>query len=115
MIAVLFAIHLVGIQATAPKLSFLLVPAGPAIRWVAGATFALYLFHLPIAQFLAAVLPGSVDAMWRRAVLMIGTLVLVFLAAELTERRKNLWRRWILAIIPSAPAALPSPEKSYIP
>jgi peptidoglycan/LPS O-acetylase OafA/YrhL len=65
------------------------------VRWLAGATFTLYLLHVPIAQFLAAVSPWQVGTLREQILVVAGTFSVVFLVAEYTERRKTAWRRVI--------------------
>jgi peptidoglycan/LPS O-acetylase OafA/YrhL len=73
-------------------------PAAPgqlsrAVRWCAGATFTIYLFHLSVTQFGRPSCLASkqlADAP-RHACGRARTLM--FAVAELTERRKQGWRR----------------------
>ena len=92
LVAALFAIHLVGFNVIAPLLARPMRLIGPAAKWTAGATFTLYLMHLPIAQFLTAVSPWPHASMPNRALIVCGTLAAVLALAEVTERRKKLWR-----------------------
>lgn len=71
--------------------------AGPnvdaAIRWCAGATFSIYLFHYPILTFLYG-LPGYDGNNAVHVVALAGvTLVACFALAEVSERRLDLWKR----------------------
>jgi len=91
-IGLLVAVHLVGASAISQSWGWIRLVARP-IRWLAGATFSLYLFHLPILIFINAVLPLRQDSWTFRLILVAGTLALVFLLAELTERRKAGWRQ----------------------
>ncbi len=93
LVGTLFAAHLVGFSAVSARLAPLFARCAAGIRWTAGATFSLYLFHLPIAQFLATQVPWPPSALPTRVVIVGGTLALVFALAELTERRKALWRQ----------------------
>jgi peptidoglycan/LPS O-acetylase OafA/YrhL len=87
-----FALNLLGFQAGAAQLGRPLLRHAVAIRWLAGATFTLYLCHFPIAQFLVAASPWA-GSDWRtRTAVLLGTLTLVFLLAAVTERRKHGWR-----------------------
>jgi peptidoglycan/LPS O-acetylase OafA/YrhL len=107
LVATLFAGHLLGFNAAAGR--FTVPPrVATAIRWVAGATFSLYLFHLPVTQILTVLSPWPLDSTPSRILLFGGTLVIIFALAELTERKKEVWRtgfsRLSLRFIP-APAA----------
>ena len=93
-----FAASLVGFRGFSPLLAGQCEPWAKPVRWVAGATFTLYLFHLPVAQCLAAICHGCwhlapTDRV-QRSIVLGGTMLAVFLAAEVTERRKDAWRRW---------------------
>lgn len=102
----LFAAHLVGAYAVLSEGGRVLGHLARPIRWVSGATFSIYLFHLPIMQFLTTVTPWEPGA-WQNRVLMIpGVLAVVFLLAEMTERRKDWWRAAFAALVrwrPSVP------------
>ena len=95
LVGTLFAAHLIGFVWASTLFGPVMQPFQRAIRWLAGATFTIYLFHIPVAQFLTTVLPwGPTD--WRtRLVIFAGTFILMLLIAEFTERKKNVWHRWI--------------------
>ena len=97
-VALLFCCNLVGFSGVAYHFSKVLTLFEKQIRWVAGATFTIYLFHLPVAQFLSAISPWPPADWQTRVVVMGGTLVAVFLIAELTERRKKIWSHCIAKI-----------------
>ena len=92
LVGVLFAVNLIALDAVAADLDRLARRVEAPIRWLAGATFSLYLFHLPVAQCIAALLPWGPGTMQGRAGVVLGTVAAVFLLAELSERRKRLWR-----------------------
>ncbi len=101
-LALLFAVHLIGLQAVSSDLEPSLQRVERPIRWLAGATFTLYLFHVPVSRFLLACLWNPA---WSRAcylAVFIGTLGSVFAIAAVTERRKDTWRRAILALLTGA-------------
>jgi peptidoglycan/LPS O-acetylase OafA/YrhL len=109
-----FAVNLLGFQAAVHLLGRPLLPLARLIRWLAGATFALYLTHEPIAQFLVATSPWAVSDGRTRAAVLLGTLTLVFLLAAITERRKQDWRRlfercWPAARLATNPNPSPNP------
>lgn len=100
LVGVLFAAALLGFRFASPLIGAPLLALAPPIRWAAGATFSIYLLHLPIAQFLATQMPWPPQAWATRAILMPGTLALIFAVAEVTERRKEIWRRGIAYLLP---------------
>jgi peptidoglycan/LPS O-acetylase OafA/YrhL len=105
LVAALFAGHLLGFNALAGVFT---VPDRVAkiIRWVAGATFSLYLFHLPIGQILTVISPWPLWSLSNRILVFGGTLAIAFALAELTERKKEIWRASLsglmLRLIPSS-------------
>ena len=93
-VATFFMGILIGFNAAAAKYGGMLVKFSTEIRWAAGASFSIYLCHLPIMHFLVALLPWSVSDWRSRSVILLGTLFIIFLFAELTERKKKPWHRF---------------------
>ena len=69
------------------------------LKWLAGATFTLYLVHYPIAVFFAGIWPWKVGTWPQWISLCLGTLLVVFLLAQATERKKHLWRDGIAFLL----------------
>ena len=92
LVAGLFALHIVGFAAIASDFAWI-TRFRRVIRWSAGATFSVYLFHHPILLVLSAWLPWPRPSWAFRAALISGTVVIVFALAEITERRRQIWRR----------------------
>jgi peptidoglycan/LPS O-acetylase OafA/YrhL len=92
-LGLLFAIHLLGFNAVSSSFADFLRSHANRIRYVAGATFTLYLFHLPLMLFTAACAPWPVSAWQTRALVFAVPLVATFAIAEVTERRKDVWRK----------------------
>jgi peptidoglycan/LPS O-acetylase OafA/YrhL len=94
------AIHLIGVHALHGR-----IPACPerlavAIRRVANATFTLYLLHVPLIHCLVAVMPWPNTAWQARAVVFLGAPLALLALAQVTERRRDLWRRGFNAVLP---------------
>jgi peptidoglycan/LPS O-acetylase OafA/YrhL len=107
-VALLFAVQLIGFAAVAGTFAGITRRVGPPIRWLAGATFTLYLLHLPIVWCLAAISPWPAADWHHRLLVVGGTVLAVLLLAEIGERRKRAWHRLFAALIPLrgiAPAA----------
>jgi peptidoglycan/LPS O-acetylase OafA/YrhL len=98
LVAGLFALHLAGICHLSDRVARLIRPAAKPIRWLAGATFSIYLMHYPLLQFIAAAMPWPLTSGLAQVLLLILTLTAVFLMAELSERRKESWRRAIQTV-----------------
>ena len=85
------AMHLAGVRVLLEGVAMPGWVSGP-LRWAAGATFTLFLLHMPLARFLSAVSPWE-PASWANRVLIVGgVIVAAFLLAELSERRRDWWR-----------------------
>ncbi len=106
VVALVFTCNLIGFSGVAFHFSRPLTLFKTQIRWVAGATFTIYLFHLPVAQFLSAIIPWPPTAWQTRIVIMGGTLVAVFFIAALTERRKRVWSECIAVVYARAQTSL---------
>lgn len=91
----LFFFNLLGFAALGGMFERALVFMERPIRWLAGTTLTLYLFHMPLAQFFAAVLPWPSDAWQTRLAVYLGVPLAVAIIAEYTERRKRMWHRAI--------------------
>jgi len=97
-VAILFVVFLIGI-CNLPLLpqNYLHLAKNP-VRWIAGSTFTIYLFHLPVAQFLTTVVPWPPTDSRTQIILFAGTLAVMFLLASVTERQKNSWNAGISKI-----------------
>lgn len=93
VVGLAWATHLLGLSAVAPLVGRLLFPLAGTIRWLAGRSFTLYLMQLPVMQFLRVLSPFSRFSWEGRALITLGTLAVVAVLAEATERRKSWWRR----------------------
>jgi len=98
-----FSLTLLGVDILAPYLTRAAKAVERPIRWFAGATFTIYLTHLPILLLFAA-LSSRLDDAIRGPLIVVGTLIATLFLAEVGERRKNLWRRLgILLLGPRLP------------
>jgi peptidoglycan/LPS O-acetylase OafA/YrhL len=96
LVGFLFCLHLFGFTVISDAFAPWLEKHSRSIRWIAGATFSLYLTHLPIMHFLAAISPWPNTSPWMPVVLTVVTPLLCLAFAEVSERRKDIWRRVIL-------------------
>jgi peptidoglycan/LPS O-acetylase OafA/YrhL len=98
---ILFAISVVALDAFGGKLPTVAGTLQKPIQWIAGATFAIYLFHYPLGYFLMKSLgftPDSVPKTFLLALIVLGT---CFALAEVTERRKLAYRAAIESLLAS--------------
>jgi peptidoglycan/LPS O-acetylase OafA/YrhL len=113
VIAGLFALHLYAASGLAGTFPAFLARRARPIRWLGGATFSLYLFHLPLIHVVVALVPWPETSWITRTLVFLGVPLLALGLAELTERRKSAWRRallWVLRTrVPSGtPAETPT-------
>jgi peptidoglycan/LPS O-acetylase OafA/YrhL len=97
LIAALFCAHLIGFVALSATFAPLLEKRAQSIRWLSGATFSIYLAHLPIMHLLSAISPAPKSSPWMLVLLLTATPMLCLAFAEISERRKDAWRRLIVA------------------
>ena len=88
---IVVACNLLGAAGLASRISLRRIER--PVRWLAGLTFSLYLFHYPLLHLFASVLPGDPASVWRAAALAALTLGAVVALAAVTERRKDRARR----------------------
>jgi peptidoglycan/LPS O-acetylase OafA/YrhL len=63
------------------------------VRWLAGTTFGLYLFHYPLLNFFGTVIPGQPDEAIHRVLVFVLALGGALTLARLTEQRKGALKR----------------------
>ena len=95
----LFAAHLAGVHAVAPAFGRGLDLVARPVRWLAGATFSIYLFHLPVLQFLTTVTPWQPGAWQNRLLMLPGALAACIALSTVSERRKGWWRTGIEVLL----------------
>lgn len=103
IIGILVTVHFVGIVSISEQVKHLILPFERPIRYMAGFTFALYLFHYPCLQFFAAVaslLPCP--EILKPIFVVVGTLSIVWALGSVTERRKTSVRRLLLRLLRGA-------------
>ena len=88
LLSALFSAHLIGFSAVSATFAPWFERHARPIRWIAGATFSLYLAHLPIMHLVAAVSPWPRSSVWTLCLLLTITPVACLAFAEVSERRK---------------------------
>lgn len=91
IVAVLVATHFRGVAAVMRDGA--LERAAGVIRWWAGRTFSLYLFHMPVLKLIAAHPAYDVGDPVHIVYASVLTVTVCLVLAELTERRLAMWRR----------------------
>lgn len=95
-IGLLFCVNLISFVVLAHRLTWISVAAQKAkrkIQWLAGATFTLYLAHQPLLLMSLAINPLERGTTEWAYTSMAATIVAVFALAEVTERKKEFWKR----------------------
>lgn len=100
-VALLVAANLAGFRMIEHRLAPLFAAVARPIRFLAGYTFSIYLFHFPVLIFLGAMAPRLGLARFGIA------FAVILLAGSVTERKKESFRRALLWLI--GRAATPRP------
>jgi peptidoglycan/LPS O-acetylase OafA/YrhL len=89
LISALFSAHLIGFSTVSPTFAPLLEWQAQRIRWIAGASFSIYLVHLPIMHIVSAMSPWPKSSPLTLLLLLTITPLACFVFAEVSERRKD--------------------------
>lgn len=98
-----FAGTIVGFQFSALSFGRLSRP----ITWAAGSTFAIYLFHFPVAYFLKAIVPKDWPLSIRWLGIFCTAILISIILGSFTERKKHSWKMGILRLLQFIPARIP--------
>ncbi|PPQ28432.1 hypothetical protein CCS01_24150 [Rhodopila globiformis] len=98
LLSLMVGINILGLHLASDALLPVARRIGRPIGWLAGASFSLYLFHMPLIIFVAEVSPWPVTAWPTRTMVFIGVPLAALALAEITERRKDLWRDGLLTM-----------------
>jgi peptidoglycan/LPS O-acetylase OafA/YrhL len=115
LLAGAFSVHLIGFATIARVFSPFLERYARVIRWVSGATFSIYLMHLPIMHMLASLSPWPKSSPWTLGLLLAVTPMACLAFAEITERRRDAWRWFIANVLGVMETSLLSLRKSVGP
>lgn len=108
----IFLLNIAGAPPVLNKISSVVLRFDKPVRYAAGMTFSLYLVHVPVAQFIAAISPFPPVSSVERVLVLLGTLLVVAVFAHLTEHRKMMWRTWCFRI---SEYLLPQPKANQVP
>jgi hypothetical protein len=93
LVGLLVTINLVALRGFQRRLSYLLLFLESPIRFLAGYTFSLYLYHYPLVRFVAAYFPNNNNSFVHYGVTMLSILVVALGLGTVTEKRKGLLKR----------------------
>jgi len=98
LIGCLFSIHLLGaglwMKSKVGKPSF-----RRQVKWLAGASFSLYLMHYPVLTLAKVSIPTTGLVFLDHIILLIVTIVVCFIFAEFFERPLYKFRNWIKTLL----------------
>lgn len=98
VIGSLVAMHFLGVAAVTPRLARIFGVFEVPIRYLAGYTFAIYLFHYPLLQFFAAATTAvSVSSSLRSGIVVSGTVIAIWILGTVTEQRKPALKKLLLS------------------
>jgi peptidoglycan/LPS O-acetylase OafA/YrhL len=101
LIGVAVILHLIGAASLLRQAPELFEKTGPAIRWLAGGSFTLYLVHQPLILMFASFLHPVEEHVPMAAALLVACFILCFLLAEVAERRKKFFAQLIVSLLPA--------------
>jgi peptidoglycan/LPS O-acetylase OafA/YrhL len=74
------------------------------VRWIAGATLSIYLFHFPLLQCFGALFGMTPKSpIWMSAALIAATLASCLMLSTVTEAKKKTVRRWLEWLVERTP------------
>lgn len=99
LLGLLVAANFIGFHACAPWFAGQLQRIEGLVRFLAGSTFSLYLFHRPITKFLSAAGVSAGTDVLAFTGLLVGIMTLCFMLAAVTEKRRAEARRVVTALL----------------
>ena len=104
-LGIVLSLHFIGLRVLLARVKDIPASVEKSIRYLAGATFSIYLFHQPLLWFYSAVFSSVEAGIPRYQIVVPLTLVTIYILAMFTEQKKELWKAWIeqlLALIDQA-------------
>jgi peptidoglycan/LPS O-acetylase OafA/YrhL len=93
VVALLCAANFYGLRGIERRIEPILLAGERPIRFLAGFTFSLYLYHVPLLDLLTTILPSA------SPFTPLLALFLIFLIGTVTERKKHVLRRALARIV----------------
>jgi peptidoglycan/LPS O-acetylase OafA/YrhL len=94
-LGVMLALHFIGLRVLLARLNKVPRRLEATMRYLAGATFSIYLFHQPLLWFYSAVFSTVQESIHRYQIIVPLTLVTIYILAIFTEHKKHVWKNWI--------------------
>ena len=86
-------LNFAGFRIICGRFSVVLLNGEKLIRWLAGYTFSIYLFHQPLLLFYSALIDGDPNGYLFYTQVMVATVISTLLLGSVTEQRKAFFRR----------------------
>lgn len=94
-LGIVLSLHFAGLRVLLAKVGDLPQRLTSTIRFLAGSTFSIYLFHQPLLWFYNAVFSSVEEGIPRYLLVVPFTLVSVYVLSTFTEKKKDLWKGWV--------------------
>ncbi len=104
--AMLIAMNFIAVHSLSPIFWRCLKPMARPIRYLAGFTFSIYLFHYPLLQFFSACYGRDASDPTRQILLLISTGLAIGVLGSLTEKKKHVARTLLSQVARKAANAL---------
>ncbi len=104
--ALLIAMNFIAVNSLSAVFERWLRPMARPIRYFAGLTFSIYLFHYPLLQFFSACYGREASDTPSQVLLLVSTLVAIACLGAVTERKKHVARAWLSPLVRKATKAL---------
>ncbi len=89
------ALHFVGMRVLLANTEQVAPNLEKPIRYLAGATFSIYLYHQPLLWFFSAVFSWIEIGLPRYTLVVPLTLLSTFVLSTFTEQKKHIWKPWV--------------------
>jgi len=88
LVGLLIVLNFTSFRAVQSYFSLGLYTLAPAIRFLAGYTFSLYLYHFPIMMFCSKIFPNSTNSLTYYLMTVMVVFSLCLLVGQFTEKQK---------------------------
>jgi peptidoglycan/LPS O-acetylase OafA/YrhL len=94
-LGIVLSLHFVSLRVLLARVGEVPGRLQSTIRYLAGATFSIYLFHQPLLWFYSASFSWVAEGIPRYLVVVPFTIVSTYVLATFTEHKKDLWKGWV--------------------
>lgn len=103
LVGFLVAANFVGFWRICGAFNTVLVRVQHSIRFFAGFTFSVYLFHMPLLHFFGALIQHDATSPAGQSFVLVATVISIFLLGLVTEHKKSVVKRWIVSVFARTP------------